>query len=375
MPFLLAAVLALDQRIELQLPLMVLLAVVAARKLPPGTWQPGKAVLALLFAAGYLAVNSVVTLTDTPGVSDLWWAAPVRVWLYYVLLIAMATVLDARRFDGDSVFQVLEWLFLAKVLIVAVEGYVLWQTGEPRERPLFNIVLDTDTLFGVRFTSSYDFLFALLAVSPRHRVRRMSLLVVAVLVSETRALLLLSLIMLAWRLWSIRSPWVVLASAAAPVIAAIAVVTSLGAGTESSPRLLQTTGSSVDDKLEQLDAVSGLIVSPYLLTGRGLGVSMPGIVRDDLRPYSYEVQTPLLLWQGGLLFFAFHLAIVCAYIKRRRVAAILLVLGLGFLNPTLFSLASAFFLTAFGKALGPPNDSARHPVRDTGLHTQRPGAS
>jgi len=371
MPLLLAAILALDQRIELQLPLMALLAIVTVHRLPAGSWQPGKAVLALLFAALYLATNSIVTFTDIAGVSDLWWAAPVRIWLYYVLLIALAVALGASRSDGETVFRVLEWLFVLKVLVVAVEGYVLWQTGEPRERPLFNIVLDSDTLLGVRFTSSYDFLFALLALSPRRQLPRLALLGAAVLISETRALLLLSALLLGWRLWKQGSPLALVATAAIPVVASIAVILALRTAEDATPRLVQLSGSSVDDKVEQIEVASQLIVSPYLLTGRGLGVSMPGIVRDDARPYSYEAQTPVLLWQGGLMFFLVHLTIVFAYVRRHRLAAVALVLGLGFLNPTLFSLASAFFLLTFGTALDSAHATSIRPHRGADLHPQR----
>jgi hypothetical protein len=371
MSFFLAGILALDQRIELQLPLMVLLAIVALHRLPADSWQPGKAVLVLLFAALYLATNSVVTFTDTAGVSNVWWAAPVRIWLYYVLLIALATVLHTRRFDGDAVFRVLEWLFVLKVLVVAVEGFFLWQTGEPRERPLFNIVLDSDTLLGVRFTSSYDVLFALLALSPRRQLPRLTLLAAALLISETRALLLLSALLLGWRLWKQASPWALVATAAVPVAASIAVILALGTAEDATPRLVQLSGSSVDDKVEQMEAASQLVVSPYLLTGRGLGASMPGIVRDEARPYSYEAQTPVLLWQGGLMFFLVHLTIVFAYVRRHRVAAAMLVLGLGFLNPTLFSLASAFFLITFGTALDSAHATDTRPHRGADLHPQR----
>lgn len=374
MPFLLATVLALDQRIELQLPLLLSLTIIAARQ-QPAAWRADGAVIALVAAAAYLLLNSLVTFIDPNGISSNWWAAPVRVWLYYVMLIAMATVMASRHLEGDRLFQILEWLFVFKVIVVAFEGYALWQTGEPRQRPLFNIILDADTLFGVRFTSSYDFLFALLVLSPRHLMRRLALIAGLLLISETRTLLLLALLLFTWRLWRARSPWLVITAFAIPVaLAGTAAFWQMGPG-DTSPRLFQYSGSSLDDKLEQVEAVNELLWSPHLLTGRGMGVSMPGIVRDELRPYSYEAQVPVLMWQGGLLFFVVHISIVFAYVRRHRFAAILLVLGLGVLNPTLFSLASAFFLTALGKAVDRPHERRQNPIRNPRLHAQRPSPS
>jgi hypothetical protein len=70
-------------------------------------------------------------------------------------------------------------------------------------------------------------------------------------------------------------------------------------------RLLQIRGSSVNDKLEQILAVIENFKMSHLIFGTGLGVSLPGIVRDDARPYSYEAQTPVLLWQGGIFFLCY----------------------------------------------------------------------
>jgi hypothetical protein len=373
MPILLALTLALDQRIELQLALLVMLGAAAALRRERVAWQFGKAAMVLGFAALYLVANSVITWTDPYAVPDNWWAAPVRIWLFYGMLVVVAALMKTHRFDAEAVFRTVEWLFLIKVLIVALEGYTLLATGEPRERPLFNIVLDEDTLTGARFTSSYDFLFALLALSGRHPARRLTLLAAAIVISETRALLLLSLLFLEWRLWVARSPWALLAAAAVPLATATAVVALLAsAGEGASPRVLQISGSSLDDKLEQVEAASKLIdASPYLITGRGLGATMPGIVRDELRPYSYEAQVPVILWQGGLLFFVVYLTIAFAYVGSHGKVATALLLALGFLNPTLFALASAFFLTAFGKALDSNVHTRLADDRDPGLHAQR----
>ena len=141
-------------------------------------------------------------------------------------------------------------------------------------------------------------------------------------------------------------------------------------GDDAQPRLTQLSGSSLDDKLEQIDAVSGLIVSPYLLTGRGVGATIPNIVRDELRPYSYETQTPVLLWQGGLLFYLVHCGIIWSYTRGHRLIGLLIVLGLGFLNPTLFSFASAFFLTSFGTTVRQAHEPKQRPHSCAALHAQ-----
>lgn len=368
MAFSLALILALDQRIELQLPLLLLLAAFALARVPGTAWHANKAQLALLVATGYLLTNSVITFIDPTGVADSWWAAPVRIWLFYVLLIGVATALSSRRHDSEAIFRTIEWLFVLKLLIVAFEGLYLLQSGEPRERPLFNIILSNDSLLGARFTSSYDVLFALLALSSRRPTIRLGLLAAALVITETRALLLLSLLFLAWRLLRDRSVWSLVAGLLLPTIGAVAVISMLVADQETTPRLTQVGGSSLDDKAEQIDAVGPLIISPYLLTGRGLGASIPGIVRDDTRPYSYEAQAPVLLWQGGLLFFAVHLFILWLYGGRHRFMAILLVLLLGSLNPTLFGLASAFFVVCFGRVVDAPHDQRTYPHRDPDLH-------
>jgi hypothetical protein len=366
MPFALALILALDQRIELQLPLLLALTAVVVLRVKGVVWRPGTAAAALALAAAYLATNAVITFTDPTGVADSWWAAPVRIWVFYLLLIALATSLSAPSHDGETMFRTLEWLFLLKLLVIAFEGVHLLQTGEPRERPLFNIILSADSLIGARFTSSYDMLFALLALSARRQHLRLLIVAAALVITETRALLLLSALMLAWRLVRDRSAFSLMAAVLIPVLGAVGAITVLLAEQDNTPRLAQISGSSLDDKIEQIDVVSDLILSPYLLTGRGLGASLPGIVRDDARPYSYEAQTPVLLWQGGLMFFALHLFMLWLYGGRHRLIAIVLVLLLGVLNPTLFGLSSAFFTVAFGRVFDRPHasrpDAHRHPA-------------
>jgi hypothetical protein len=359
MPLALAFVLALDQRIEWQLPLVLLLALVALRASPGARLHGGRAALALLAAGGYLIVNSLVSLTDPAVLASNWWAAPLRVGVFYVLLIALAAAMSARTFDADAVFRTLEWLFVLKLAVAAFETAVLLQTGEPRERPLFNIIISNDALLGVRLTSSYDVLFALFALSQRRVALRLSLLAAVLLLTETRALVLLSLLLLAWRVWRERSPWALAAGLALPALVLGGSIAALSESAGTVSRLVQLEGSSLDDKLEQIDAVRTLILSHTLPIGRGLGATVPNIVRDEARPYSYEAQGPVLLWQGGLMFFAVHLSILWAYGTRFRALAIAIVLGLSLLNPTLFALASAFLVLALGKMFPPSAPHAR----------------
>jgi hypothetical protein len=366
-PIALAVILALDQRIEWQLPLLLMVTVVAVLRVPGTHWQASKAAAAMVVVIVYLVANSLVGLTDETGLATNWWAAALRVGIFYMLLIALATAMSGPRFDGESVYRTLEWLLLLKVAIAVFEVYYLLQTGEPRERPLFNIILSSDSLLGFRLTSSYDALFAMLALSRRHALRRLLLLAAVLTLTETRALLLLSVFFLGWRLYRERSPWALAVGLAVPVAGMVLAVSALSQSSDTAPRLTQLEGSSLSDKQEQIEAVGKLIVSPYLLTGRGLGVAIPNIVRDEARPYSYEAQTLVLLWQGGFLFYALHLSILWAYGKQNRLVAIFIIVGLGILNPALFALASAFLLVAIGKiSTNPlqtsPDASHRHPA-------------
>lgn len=369
---LLAFLLALDQRIELQLPLLVALATMLLLRQGPGSIAPlRKAAVVLAVAALYLLANAAATHVDAVGVADTWWAAPVRVWLFYLLLVAVAAVMDNARFDAENVFRTLEWLFVFKLVIIAFEGFVLLSTGEPRERPLFNVIIATDSLLGVRFTSSYDILFALLALSPRRQVLRLALLAAMLVATETRALMLLSMALLFWRVLQDRSVWALVAGVAVPallVAGAVVLLNDSAADGESGSRLAQIQGSSLDDKFEQVDAVSQLLPSGHLLIGRGLGVSMPGIVRDEARPYSYEAQTAVLLWQGGVLFFFVHVGILWAYARPPRLVPIAIVLLLGLLNPTLFGLASAFLVLAFGRVIERPSNRVARAHRRRPVH-------
>lgn len=369
---LLALLLALDQRIELQLPLLVALAAMLLLRLGPASVATlRKAGFVLAAAALYLIANAVATHVDAVGVSDAWWAAPVRVWLFYLLLVSLAAVMDFHRFDAEKVFRTLEWLFVFKLAIIAFEGFVLLSTGEPRERPLFNVIIATDSLLGVRFTSSYDILFALLALSRRRQLLRLALLAAILVATETRALMLLSLVLLLWRVLQDRSVWTLVAGLAVPAVllaGAVAVVSESASDGEGGSRLAQIQGSSLDDKFEQIDVVADLLPSAHLAIGRGLGVSMPGIIRDEARPYSYEAQTAVLLWQGGLLFFAVHIAILWAYAVPPRAVPIVIVLALGLLNPTLFGLASAFLVLAFGRVLDRSSNRVAAPHRRRPVH-------
>lgn len=361
MTFLLALTLALDQRIEIQFLLLLALCVYSARRTPRSKLNQGKATIALVAATGYLIVNSVVTLTDPVGVSSGWWAAPVRIGLFYVMLVMLATIMSSSHFDGERAFVTLEWLFLIKLLIAALEGWYILKTGEPRERPLFNVILSSDSLIGVRLTSSYDVLFATLALSSRRPAFRLLLLACILVLTETRALVLLSLLFLGWRMMRERSPWLMVAGLALPVAIMLGAIMVLAQQNETSSRLTQVEGSSLDDKIEQIDAVTSQLNLAYLVTGRGLGASLPNVIRDENRPYSYEAQVPVLLWQGGLMFFVTHLGILWAYGIRKQAIGIFIILLLATLNPTLFSLSSGFLIIALGKL----SMSRRHAILKT----------
>ena len=370
MPFGLAAVLALDQRFEFQLPLILLLAGYALRRVPGTRLHAGRLAVVLALVALYLVANSAAGLMNDAGLAETWWAAPLRVGLFFVMLAALATALSSPRLGPETVFRTLEWLLLLKILVAIFEVSFILQTGQPRERPLFNIILSSDSLIGFRLTSSYDVLFAMLALSSRHMGRRLMMLAVVLVLTETRALLLLSVLFMGWHLYRERSPLALALGLAIPAASALLAVSALMADQSASTRLTQFEGSSLSDKQEQIEAVADLALSPYLLTGRGLGVSIPNIIRDEARPYSYEAQSIVLLWQGGLLFFAVYLTVLWVYGTHYRPFGMLLILGLGALNPTLFALASAFMLVALGKLSPAAETPQEHhdPLRDPAVH-------
>lgn len=352
MSFLIALALALDQRIELQALVVLGMTIFAKWRLPGTRFDSHRALLVALVAGTYLALNAAVALTNPAGLADNWPAAPARIMIFFLLLMCLATVTSAPKLDAEAMFRVLEWLLLLKLTIAGGELGLFLLTGEWRERPLFNVILSTDSLLGVRLTSSYDILFCLLTLSRRRVWLRAAMLVTVLLLTETRAVLLLSALFLGWR-----------ALAGNLTALAVAVVLALGIGlgaqwlqqsgnVDGNPggtRLTQLAGSSVSDKLEQVDAVKDLLLSPYLITGRGLGMVVPNLVRDEARPYSYEAQTVVLLWQGGVLFFAVYVGVMLAYGGRAGLASTSIVLGLGLLNPMLFAFASAFLLLAMDK--------------------------
>jgi len=354
---LLALLIALDQRIELQFLLLILMtSTLLVRRGLVSKVALQKAFWLLLLATLYLSMNSVATHLSDAGVSASWWAAPARVWLFYVMLVALAALLDAHRFDAEKAFQTLEWLFAVKLTIILIEGYMLLNGGELREKPFFNIIITSDSLLGIRFTSSYDILFALLALSRRRLLIRLALLAGILLLTETRALMFLSMVLLIWQFIRAPSVGVLVGSFVVPLAFILMASTFIGdsrigdsrSGSEAT-RLTQIQGSSIDDKVEQIKSLADLLPSPHLLVGRGLGVSMPGLIKDESRPYSYEVQTAVLLWQGGMMFFLVHILILWSYAFRPRIVPVLIVLGLGLLNPSLFSLSTAFFILVFNR--------------------------
>lgn len=357
-----ALILALDQRIEIQLLLLVGVAAMSLWHAEDVRWQFGKTVVALGVATGYIALNTAVMFIDAPELGKGWWQAPLRIWIFFLILSFISPMATAQSRDSDAPFKTIEWLFIVKLLLIAVEGMYILRVGAPRERPLFNIILSPDSLFGVRFTSSYDFLFALLALSPRRQLRRLSIIGVIIIVSETRLVFLLAGMLLGWRLLGSKRVLQMLLVSVPPVLILVGVIAHFAQQSEKTPRILQISGSSLGDKIEQIDAVGQLLRAQFLLVGKGLGVSLPGIVRDETRPYSYEAQVPVLVYQGGLLFFAVYSFIVGLYIRRHLALGLTFIFLFSMLNPTMFSLAAAYFLAVFSACLDQREPHAAHRV-------------
>lgn len=354
---LLALALALDQRIEWQLPAVLVVTMLSLRRSASVHWQPGKTIAALVLAGAYIALNTAIMFMDAPRLSEAWWQAPIRIWLFFLLLSLIVPTVNAQSTHPDAPFRVIEWLFVVKLLLIVAQGLVILRTGMLPERPLFNIIISPDALLGVRFTSSYDFLFCLLALSPIHQIRRVGIIAAIVIISETRLVFLLSGLFLAWRLLGSRKMLQVALTSIIPIGIGVAAVSQLAGEEGRTPRVTQISGSSLDDKLEQMEAVGKVLQPRDLIAGRGLGMSLGNIIRDEARPYSYEAQVPVLIYQGGLLFFLLYTVIVSLFVKQR------LFTGLGFiflfatLNPTLFSAAAAYFLGALPYCL---NRKRRH---------------
>jgi hypothetical protein len=345
---LLAIVLSLDQRIEYQFPLVIFTALYALKKIPGTKLLKNKATFSLFIITAYVVLNSLVALTDPVGLASNWMAAPARLIVFVVLLIALTTATSSPKYDSEATYRTLEWLVGIKVLICIVEFYIFLKSGEIRERPLFNIILSADSLFGVRVTSSYDVLFSLFALSRRRVSIRLSLLLLVLVLTETRALLMMSVIFFAWRLYQEKAKTAIISGAfvAAMIVGNYFLIQLTE---QTSSRLTQVDGSSLSDKIEQIEMASHLIPSPYIITGRGLGMTMADLIRDEARPYSYEAQAVVLLWQGGLLFYAAYIAVMSAYGGRTKYISIGIIIILGTLNPALFALASAFLLVGLKK--------------------------
>lgn len=353
-----AAALALDQRIEYQAILVTILAAIELRK--GCSWAAIRMALILTgVVAIYLALNTLMMFIYDLNIAENWWAAPLRVFLYYLLFLMLNGIVLSHKDKAEAAFEIVEWLFVAKILLIAWEGLIYLSTGSFSDKPLFNVIIANDAILGVRFTSSYDVLFPLLVFSLRRQALRLSLATAANLLCETRIVLLLTLLFLAWKLVRGRRFFSTLFIAAAAVTAAIFGVMKLSDDGATTTRLTQLSGSSLDDKVAQIEAVRNQLSFPCLVAGCGLGTSLPGIIRDEARPYSYEAQVPVLLIQGGVLFFMMHFFIVTRYMHLRHISALLIVMAVSVTNPMLFSLASAFILLTFGYICSPQNRSLR----------------
>jgi hypothetical protein len=347
-----ALIIGLDQRIELQFAGLLLLWVIVHGRNAFAAVRPLLSIGCLFIVGLYLALNAAVMLIDPRHVAENWPAASLRAFLYYVMFMLTVTIARHRHDVPDSAFRVLEWLFLVKFLFIIYEITHFLQTGTTRESPLFNIVIASDSLLGLRFTSSYDFLFALLAFARKHQLRRLLLLSVIILVSETRAVFLLSILFLLWSLAGGGRALRLILAGAIPALLGVMAVNLLSDTTGQQTRLLSVQGSSLSDKLEQVEVMAEQIRPAYLLTGRGLGAQLGNLVRDEKRPYSYEAQAAVLLYQGGILFFLMHVGVTLAYAGRQSFVSLIFIFSFSLLNPTLFSLAAAWFIASFATCRG-----------------------
>lgn len=350
--FLIALTLGLDQRIDLQVPVMVLLAMATIGRYRAFV-DLRAAAAGLLLAIAYVLLNTFMMYANDLEPPSGWWAAPGRILLYYALFMMLAAVIGALGDRREGAFKTLEWLFVVKVILIAVEGMQYLRTGAFSERPLFNLVLADDSLLGVRFTSSYDFLFPLLALTSRATLRRISFLVLVNVISETRAVLGLSVVFLFLGALQTRSLLRLTFAAALPLLVVMVLLIRYADSTGSTTRLTQVSGSSLDDKVEQVVAFARQVELPDLVAGRGLGTSLRGITRDEARPYSYEAQVPVMLMQGGIAFFVVHFLLLRPFIGAYAGLSMGILLAMSTINPLLFSLASAFFLLVFGDLMRP----------------------
>lgn len=106
--------------------------------------------------------------------------------------------------------------------------------------------------------------------------------------------------------------------------------------------------NSDETRIEQIAELTGQIqLAPYF--GYGLGASVPGYLRSQTLPYSYEVQWYALVMQVGLVGVSWLLATILLMVlssasDRRAAVCMSLILVLwalaGFTNPSLTSLGS-----------------------------------
>jgi len=144
-----------------------------------------------------------------------------------------------------------------------------------------------------------------------------------------------AVIWIAWRVFSRREPRTMVRSLA-PVVAVVGVAGVAGAlllagnanVTKAFARLLSTftgEGQSVSDQIRS--AQSGELLSAWVqspILGHGLGAVIDGYARSDDRPWDFELQYHLYLFQFGiigvLILFAGVGAAIYAFISALRVA-------------------------------------------------------
>lgn len=348
---LLAVLLALDQFFAVQFLLLVVL--VLFRPFLVGSKLPFLSLdelLILLGSALLLSVNTISNLYSANITEGYWLYAQIRVGLWYVLVI-MAVRLFAQHSNAIDFLSVLKKLFWLKMILVT--AYCSGLLDPRLDATFFNFVQDENSLIGGRFGSSYDYLFALLVLPKKHYARHTLMLAAILFVSQTRMVLYLAILIACFQFfWGHRKYLVRIAFVAVLTVAvAISFRPEIGEKIWQG-RLASISGSSLNDKLVQIEAVAVNLDAGNLLFGEGLGAGLPGITRDRERPYSYEAQSVVLLYQAGFLFLLFHVIVMYWCSHKHKLFPVFCVLLIALTNPALFGLSAIFLLQAYGYLWG-----------------------
>ncbi|KRC49313.1 hypothetical protein ASE16_11170 [Leifsonia sp. Root227] len=288
--------------------------------------RPIVVVFALVFLTG---IYGSLLGIGNPGLANgvlVWIAAPILfallVWAADETLIRMILLAAAIMTIAISAIA-LSYVALSVAGFREFPAWLVGQLGLSFDGHSFGIT--TITLYGLSTLVATCPLWLTALILPRHRLlpgKWMSGLAgvaafLTSLVAGRAAITIVALIVpiavwIVWRVYSWRRPrtrFVAFAPLVVAALAALAILALSALGNSAVARawdrvasIITGSGQTIEDQIraeESHELIAGWLSSPVL--GHGFGAVIPGYSRNESRPWNFELQYHLILFQVGIV--------------------------------------------------------------------------